>query len=52
MIGGFRFMSLDKMLSGDNELISKFDFRNKNVQLNQEKCFNRSLMVDKALEFL
>lgn len=37
MIGGFRFMSLDKMLSGDNELITKFDYQPRNIDLNQEK---------------
>lgn len=37
MIGGFRFMSLDKMLSGDNQLASKFDYRTRNINLNQEK---------------
>lgn len=36
MIGGFRFMSLDKMLSGDNELISRFDYQPRNINLNQE----------------
>jgi len=37
MIGGFRFMSLDKMLSGENQLISKFNYRARNTDLNQEK---------------
>jgi hypothetical protein len=36
MIGGFRFMSLDKMLDGNNELISKFDYKPRSTDLTQE----------------
>lgn len=41
MIGGFRFMALDTML-GSEPLLTEFDYRPRNVNINQENIHNES----------